>query len=378
MDFKSLFLLDPAIHFFNHGSFGACPQPVFEAYQATQLLLERQPVKFIGREFAGQMRTARTALSAYLNYPADGLVYFPNPTTAINMVARSLPLQPGDEILATDHEYGAMDRTWRFITTKAAAHYRNQPIATPYTNDDDFIAQFWKGVTPRTKYIFISHMTSQTALRFPVAQVCERARAEGILTIIDGAHIPGHLPLDLLQLGADIYTGACHKWLCAPKGAAFLAASPAAQSLLEPLIVSWGYEAEIPGDSRFIDHHEYQGTTDPAAYLSVPAAIQFLNQHNWPKHQAEMHQRAIELRQELLARYPVKSLSIDDTPIGQMFAIQIPFTEPVALQSRLYEKFAIEVPVYYWQDQVYLRISLQVYNTAEDFNALFDALDSCW
>lgn len=375
MDYKSLFLLDPSIHFFNHGSFGACPRPVFETYQSIQRELENQPVKFIGREFASRMRLARTSLANFLHCPVDDLVFFPNPTTAINMVARSIPLQPGDEILTTDHEYGAMDRTWKYITAKAGAIYRIQPIAVPYTTDEDFVQQLWLGVTPRTKYIFLSHMTSLTALRFPVEAVCKRARSEGLITIIDGAHMPGHLPLNLNELGADIYTGACHKWLCAPKGAAFLYASPAVQTFLEPLIVSWGYEPEIPGPSKFIDEHEYQGTLDPAAYLSVPAAIDFLSEHNWGEEQSINHRRAGELRELLISRYPVKSVSKSDDSIGQMFAVQLPQTDPQSFQASLYNKFAVEAPVQNWRGQPYLRISMQVYNSQEDIDALISGLD---
>ena len=193
----------------------------------------------------------------------------------------ALRLRPGDEILTTDHEYGAMDRTWRYICDQIGARYVQRPIPLPVTTHADFVEHFWAGVTERTRIIFISHITSPTALTFPVAEICRRARAAGILTIVDGAHAPGQLPLNLVELGADIYTGACHKWLCAPKGAAFLYARPEVQPWLEPLVVSWGWEAEKPGPSRFVDWHEWQGTRDLAAYLTVPAAIRFQAEHAW-------------------------------------------------------------------------------------------------
>ncbi|GAG01893.1 unnamed protein product, partial [marine sediment metagenome] len=263
------FLLDPKVIYLNHGSFGACPRPVFEEYQRWQRELERQPMVFLARRALDLMAEARGALADFLSCQKDEVVYFPNPTTAINMVARSLKLKPGDEILTTDHEYGAMDSTWRFIGNQTGAHYLRQPIPLPVTSAETFIETFWAGVTDHTRVIFVSHITSPTALRFPVEAICRRARQACILCIVDGAHAPGHIPLDLTDLGADLYTGACHKWLCAPKGSAFLYARREVQDLLQPLVVSWGWESEKPSDSRFIDHHQWQGTRDLSAFLSV-------------------------------------------------------------------------------------------------------------
>ena len=215
---KALFLLDPDVVFLNHGSFGACPLPVFETYQTWQRELERQPVAFLGRQAAALMAHARAQLAAYLGAAADEIVYFPNPTTAINMVARSLRLRPHDEILTTDHEYGAMDRTWRFICHQTGARYVRQPIPLPVTDADVWVETFWHGVTERTKVIFLSHITSPTALTFPVEAICRRARATGLLCIVDGAHTPGQIPLHLPAIGADLYTGACHKWSARRRG----------------------------------------------------------------------------------------------------------------------------------------------------------------
>ena len=211
--FKELFLLDPEIVFLNHGSFGATPRPVFDAYQNWQRELERQPVEFLGRRFNNLMRDARAALAAYVHADAADLIYAPNATTALNIVARSLRLNPGDEILTTDHEYGALDRTWRFIARKTGAVYRAQPIPVPITTPEDFVARLWAGVTPRTRVVFLSHITSPTALIFPVAEICRRARAAGIISIVDGAHTIGQIPLNLEEIGADFYASNLHKWL---------------------------------------------------------------------------------------------------------------------------------------------------------------------
>ncbi|MBN1661062.1 MAG: aminotransferase class V-fold PLP-dependent enzyme, partial [Anaerolineae bacterium] len=241
---RDLFLLQPDVVFLNHGSFGACPRSVFEVYQRWQLELERQPVEFLGRRAPELMRAARQALGSYLGAEADDLVYVPNATTGLNAVARALPLLPGDEVLATDHEYGALDRTWRFVCARRGARYVNQPVPLPVESAEQVVEAIWGGVTERTRVLFLSHITSPTALILPVEALVRRARSAGILTVIDGAHVPGQTPLDLEALGADFYSGNCHKWLCSPKGAGFLYARREVQNLLEPLVVSWGWQPE--------------------------------------------------------------------------------------------------------------------------------------
>ena len=226
LPFRDEFLLDPDVVFLNHGSFGATPRPVFETYQDWQRRLEWQPVQFLGTDIAAYLAEARRALGRYLNVAADDLVYVPNATFGVNVVARSLRLEPGDEVLATDHEYGACENAWLFMGRERGFRYVRQPIPLPLSSAADVMEQFWAGVTPRTKVIFLSHITSPTAMRLPVEAICERARAAGILTVIDGAHAPGQIPLDLTTVGADFYAGNCHKWLCAPKGAGFLFARP--------------------------------------------------------------------------------------------------------------------------------------------------------
>jgi isopenicillin-N epimerase len=372
---KDLFLLDPNITYLNHGSFGACPKPVFETYQGWQLELERDPVAFLGRRAPKLLSEARAALADYLGCASDEVVYFPNPTTALNMVARSLELKPGDELLASNHEYGAMDRTWRFICSRRGASYIPAAVPLPLSDHQEVINRIWARVSPSTKAIFLSHITSPTAIRFPVEEVCKRARQEGLLTIIDGAHAPGQVDLDLSTLGADFYAGACHKWLCAPKGASFLYARREAQRLLKPLIVSWGWEAEEPGPSSFIDHHEWQGTRDIAAFLSVPAAIEFQRAQDWPSVRRRCHQLALDLRRRLLDIFGYPEL----IPAGedwfvQMFAVQLPELDPEALQHTLLEKHNIEVVARCWNRLPLLRVSVQAYNNSEDCDALLHAL----
>jgi isopenicillin-N epimerase len=374
-ELRALFLLRPDVTFLNHGSFGACPQPVFDIYQEWQRELERQPVEFLGRRFIDLMAQARTALGAYLNADAQDLVFVPNATTGLNIVARSLPLMPGDEILATDHEYGALDRTWRFVCGQRGARYIRQAVPMPVTSAEEMIDAIWAGVTDRTRVLFISHITSPTALIFPIAPLIQRAKAAGIITVIDGAHAPGQIPLDLQALEADFYSGNCHKWMMAPKGSAFLYARRELQHLLEPLVVSWGWQSVTPSASRFIDEHEYQGTRDLAAYLTVPAAISFMREHNWSAVRARCHAMLAETDRRITALPGMSACATDPgTWFGQMAAWGLAACDGKQLQRRLYDEFAIEIPVALIDERQFLRVSIQGYTTQAELDALIDAL----
>lgn len=376
--FKGDFLLEDGVIFLNHGSFGACPKPVFEVYQEWQLELERQPVRFLGRQALDLLADARSELATYLNTQPGNLVYTPNPTTAINMVVRSLGLEAGDEILSSDHEYGAMDRTWRHICSLTGAKYVQQPITLPVTTPEDFIEEFLAGITHRTRIIFLSQITSLTALTFPVQEICVKAREIGIISIIDGAHVPGHMPLDLQVINADIYTGACHKWLCAPKGSAFLYAHPDIQPRLDPLVVSWGYEADKPGPSQFIDYHEWQGTRDLAAFLSVPSAIQYQEENDWNEVSQRCHNLALEAQSRINSLTCLEPLSPASSEwFQQMVAVRLPTEiDPESLKNYLYDNHNIEVLTHTWQELPFLRASFQAYNTASDLDTLLDGLSA--
>ncbi len=323
---RDLFLLDPDITFLNHGSFGACPRPVFEEYQRWQRELERQPVEFLGRRFNDLMRQARSALGDFVGADADDLVYVTNATVGLNIVARSLDLRPGDEVLSTDHEYGALDRTWRFLCAKRGAKYIRQPVPVPIDAQRaaEVIEAVWSGVTDRTRVLFISHITSPTAITFPIKPLIDRARERGIVTIVDGAHAPGQIDLNLRELGADFYSGNLHKWLMSPKGSAFLYARKEMQHLVEPLVVSWGWEAEKPGPSRFVDEQEWTGTRDIAAFLSVPAAIQFQREYDWPRVRGECHELVRYARQRVSALTGLPPLTPDEPGwFAQMSALPL-------------------------------------------------------
>jgi isopenicillin-N epimerase len=376
---RDLFMLDPDIIFLNHGSFGACPIPVFEAYQKWQRELERRPVEFLGRRSAQLLAESREKLGAYLHVSADDLAYIPNTTSGINIIARSLDLQAGDEILTTDHEYGACDNTWEWVCQRHGARYVHRQFPLPMLSDDDFVAHFWEGVTERTRVIYLSHLTSVTALIFPITEICRRAREKGILTVIDGAHVPGQLPLDLTALGADFYVGNCHKWLCAPKGTAFLYTRPEFHQQLDGLVISWGYSAEIEGHIPYTGatllerRHQWQGTRDIAAFLAVPDAIAFQAGHDWENVQARCHQLATDTRDQICALTGLSPIG-DTSTYRQMVAIPLPPCDGGALKRTLYDDKRIEVPITTFDGQNFVRVSFQAYNTAEDGVALVEAL----
>ena len=375
-ELKKQFLIQPDIAFLNFGSFGACPKPIFEDYQKWQLELEQEPAQFIQVTGPNYLRQSREALAKYVNCAdANDLVYVANPSYATNIIAKSLKLYPGDEILATNLEYGAADQTWEYYCKKAGAKYVRQNITLPITTKEKFIEEFFAGLSPKTKLIFISEITSTTALKFPVKEICEVAKQKGLMTFVDGAHVPGHKPLNLAELKADIYTGACHKWMMTPKGSSFLYVKKEFQNLFDPLLVSWGYDAMFPSDSQFLDYHQTQGTRDFSAFLTIPKAIEFMKQNNWWDVAKECRDLVIKnsLRFcELVGSMPLCPLT--DEWLGQMFSIPISTPEPEKLQRHLFVKYKIEIPVMRHGDKAYLRYSINAFNSQNDLDRLYDAV----
>lgn len=368
---RDQFLLDPEIVFLNHGSFGACPIPVFDEYQRWQRQLERQPVRMLGREIDGLLREAMQPLATFLHADAADCVFVPNATTGVNIVARSLKLNEGDEVLTTDHEYGACDYTWEYVCGRAGARYVRQAVPLPAGSAGEFIECMWAGVTPRTRVLFLSHITSPTALVFPLAELLARARAAGILTVVDGAHVPGQIPLDLGALDPDFYTGNFHKWLCAPKGSAFFYARKEHQPGLIPNVISWGWP-----ENDFALRQERQGTRDPASYLATPAALDFQRAHDWDAVRAAGHELAVAAVQALSDVTGCPALTPDGSWLGQMAAAELPLRpeQADAVKARLYDVHHIEIPIVIWQKRVLIRASFQGYNTAAELELLCAAL----
>ncbi len=384
---RQQFLLDPDIHFLNHGSFGACPAEVFDIYQGWQREMERNPVAFLSRQSGELLLQARQTLATYLGASADDLTWMPNATTAVNTVARSMQLQPGDEVLATDHEYGACDAAWQFVCERAGAVYLRVALPLPFVANE-VVPRLMAAVGPRTKLIFASHITSTTALILPVTELCAAARALGVLTLIDGAHAPGHIALDLTEVDADFYTGNCHKWLCAPKGAAFLHVRPEHQEGLHASVVSWGYVAGASSGPAGFDAYtgntlmerrlQWQGTRDLAAFLSVPAAIDFQRRQDWPAVRQRCHALACFTRARVLSGTGLQ-LPASDVAHGQMVIIPVELPAGMTaenLRQHLFDHHHIEVPVTQHAGHSFVRLSVQAYNDEADVDALVSTLIS--
>jgi len=373
---KLQFLLRDDVTFLNFGSFGACPKPIFERYQQYQLELEQEPVQFITVTGLQYLKQSREALAAYINCPADDVVYVTNPSYAVNIIAKSFNLQKDDEILTTNLEYGACDRAWNYYCKKVGAKYIRQPITLPIPSKEDLINEFFKGLTSKTKLVFISHLTSSTGLRMPVEEICAIAKQKDILTFVDGAHAPGQLPLNLQTLQADIYTGACHKWMMTPKGSSFLYVKNEHQHLFDPLIVSWGYQSTAPSQSQFLDYHQMQGTRDFSAFLCIPNAIEFMQQNNWSavsKTCKEMVQQNAPRFCNLLKATP--TAPITDDFICQLYSTPVKTKQPLELHRHFFNQYKIEVPVMPHGDNVFLRYSIQAFNTQNDLDKLYNAIE---
>ena len=367
---KADFLLRDDIIFFNHGSFGACPKPVFERYQALQLELERQPIDFLLRRRPQMMADARAVIADYFKVSASDIVFVPNVTDGLSRAVRSLALGPGDEILTTNHEYGAVNRLLEFSAAETGARIAAHQVRLPYETDEAFADAFLAEASDKTAAIVISHITSPTSLIFPIELICRRAREMGLLTIIDGAHAPGQLELDLTAIGADIYCGNFHKWLCAPKGSGFLHARPERQDRIDPLVISHGC---YPG-SDFVGRHEWQGTRDIANYLAVPAAIDFQRRHNWSAVRSACHALARAAQSRICQRYDLTPLSADH--FAQMVTIPLPNCDTERLRQRLYDDYRIEAPLGEFMGRCGIRVSVQAYNSADDIERLIAALSA--
>ena len=371
---KNLFLLDSNITYLNHGSFGACPVSVFNDYQSWQKKLEQQPVQFITKHLWQHLEEARKELGGFLNCKGDDILLFPNPTTAINNVIENLNLNKGDEVLMTQHEYGALVRAWSRSSRKNNFAIVQQSVNVPVDSKKKFIKQFLTGITVNTKVLFISQITSQTGLIFPVKEICEYARKKGIITIIDGAHVPGHINLNISNLDCDFYTGTCHKWLCAPKGSSFLYVKKSFQDSLKPQVMSWGEEGDDPGPSQFQMDFQWQGTKDMSSFLSIPSAIHFIESNNWEENHKLSKELILEVSDDLKNLFGTDPLFKSEDWVGQMVSHPLPLTAPENLKEVLWKKFLIEVPIFEWKKQKYIRVSAHFYNGKNDMKTLINAL----
>ncbi len=358
------FLLDPEVVFLNHGSFGACPRPVWEAYQAWQLETERQPVDFFATRSESLLAAARAELGEFLGCQGEQLAFVTCATVACNMLAHGWPFEPGDEILGNDHEYGACERAWEYHVARRGLSYRRATLRPGPDCAEHLLSQ----ASPRTRAIYLSHLTSPTALVLPVAEIARLARAREILTLVDGAHAPGQLDLRLDELGVDAYFGNLHKWLNTPKGSAFLWVAPEHSPGLLPLVAGWGFEPEAP----FASWHERWGTRDLAAFLSVSAALAYHRERLTPVVRQSCHSRVTRFLGAVGSQlYPSAEWH------RQMGAARLADgTDVDRLKAELYQRYRIEIPVYRFGDKPWIRLSSQAYNSDEEADYLVEALRS--
>jgi len=371
------YLLREDITFLNHGSFGACPKELLQEQRRWIEQLEQQPVLYF-RELMHQMQKARTVLADYVGTKASNLVYVTNSTFGVNVAAHAIAqlLQPGDEILSNDHEYGACNRAWNAHAVSKGAIYVQQHIPIPVPNSSDLLELLWSGVTPKTRVLFLSHITSPTGVQLPVAELCKRAREKDIITIVDGSHSPGHIPLDLSTLGCDIYTANCHKWMCTPKGSAFLWARDQWLERMKPLVVSWGSDIPTTKDGYFVDEQEFLGTRDHSPFLTVPYAIEWMRRNSWESVQnrcRELTQQGVKM---LCSIGGVRSISVaGQDPLLQLGTVMLPDnTDTDAMKTWLYDERCIEVVVHRWLDAPILRFSVHAHTSESDIRALVGAV----
>jgi isopenicillin-N epimerase len=374
--------------FFNHGSFGSCPLAVLEFQSKLRQRMERQPIQFFVRDLEPLLDQARRDLARFLGTSSEDLVFVPNATAGVNTVLRSLSWRRGDELLVTNHEYNATHNALNFIAQKSGARVVTARAPFPVKSDDAIFESVMEKVTGRTRLALFDHVTSQTGLIFPIQRLARALARRGIETLVDGAHAPGMIPLDLQKLGATYYTGNCHKWLCAPKGAGFLYVRHDRQELIRPLAISHGANSPRQDRSRFLIEFGWTGTWDPSAYLSVPRALDYVGSllpGSWPAIMCHNHELAVAARRVLCQKLEI-DLPCPDEMIGALAAIPIadaikaaPARSPLyldPLQDQLWSEEKIEVPIIPWPSapRRVLRVSAQLYNSLPQYERLADAL----
>lgn len=376
MSARKFWRLDPGVLFLNHGSFGACPQPVLEEQQRWRERMERQPVRFFVRELPDSMAAARAALAAFVGADADHLAFVPNATAGINAVLRSLRLRPGDEILVTDHAYNAVRCAASAVAQASGASLRVAAIPFPVSSPDQVVESLLRHVTERTRLAIVDHVTSPTALVFPIERIVGELERRGVDVLVDGAHAPGLVPVDLRAIGAAYYVANCHKWLCAPKGAGFLYVRPDRQEGIHPVSISHGWDAPLAGRTRFRAEFDWTGTFDPSAVLCVPTAIEFvgsLHADGWDGVRARNRAVALDARRRLCETLGIEPPAPEEM-IAAMASVPLPESGG-GLEERL-AAHGIEVPVITWPPSPWrlLRISAHVYNEPGEYERLAAAL----
>jgi isopenicillin-N epimerase len=385
-DRAELWPLDRQVIFLNHGSFGACPTEVLRQQAALRAEMEAEPVRFLSRELDDRLDAARQALAKFIGADGDDLAFVTNATSGVNAVLRSLAFGHGDELLTTNHAYNACRNAVEFVASRSGSDVVVAQVPFPITSPDEVVDAVMARVTPRTRLALLDHVTSPTALVLPIERLVRELAGRGVEVLVDGAHAPGMVPLDLAALGAAYYTGNCHKWLCAPKGSAFLWVRRDRQPDVRPLTISHGATAARAGRTRFRLEFDWTGTDDPTAWLTVPRAIDYLGSllpGGWPALMARNRALALEGRQ-LLSGAAGARPPCPDEMVGSLASVILPdgptsdigWRRPDSLQRRLFESWGIEVPVMSWPaaPRRLIRISAQLYNRRDHYAVLADAV----
>jgi len=382
--------LDPGIVLLNHGSFGACPRAVLEAQRCYQDRMERNPIGFFMRELEPLLEESRAVLAALVGAEAEDLAFVHNVTEAVNGVLRSLCLEPDDELLVTDHAYNACRNVVEYVARCTGAKVVTATVPLPIRSPGEIVERVLAPVTERTRLALLDHIASPTAVVFPIEELVRELDRRGVDTLVDGAHAPGMIPLDLGRLGAAYYTGNCHKWLCAPKGAGFLHVRRDRQDGLHPAVISHGYNSQRPDRPRLHEEFDWTGTDDPSAWLCVADAFRFLDlliDGGLDALMQRNHELALRGQRILCERLGLGP-SCPDEMLGSMSAVFLP-DEPDGpahrihplrvhpLQARLQEQSGIEVPIYNWPaaPRLMLRISAHAYNSAGQYERLAESLE---
>ena len=387
--FRAHWSLDPEVRYLNHGAFGACPTAVLQRQSELRARLEAEPTRFLHRELEPLLDAARAALASFLDADADDVAFVTNATTGVNTVLRSLRFAPGDELLTTDQEYNASRNALEYAASRWGAKVVVAKLPWPVPSAQALVDAVLAHVTPRTRLLLVDHVSSQTAVVMPLARLISALRERGVETLVDGAHAPGMIPLSLRSLGAGYYTGNCHKWLCAPKGAAFLHVRRDLQPGIKPLVISHGHNSTRTDRSQFRLDFDWLGTHDPSAVLCVPASIQYMGgllPGGWQAVMESNRQKALAARKLLCERLRVEPACPEEL-VGSMAVVALPDGFPVPpppplfvdpLHLRLFEEHRIEVPIVPWPKapRRHVRVSAQLYNTHAEYQALADALDA--
>ena len=378
--FLQFWLLNPDVVFLNHGSFGACPIPVLEAQQHWRERMERQPLQFLGKDIEALIDFSKSELAAFVNCDWEDLAFVANTTTGVNTILRSLKFEPGNELLTTDHEYNACRNALNYVAEREGIDVVVAEVPFPIQSPEQVIEAVLQKVSTRTRLVLLDHVTSQTGLVFPIAELVRQLNHLGIETLIDGAHAPGMVPLNLRELGAMYYTGNCHKWLCAPKGAAFLYVQRDRQSTIRPLTVSHGANSPRSDRSRFRLEFDWMGTHDLTPHLSIPTAIQFLGSllpNGWAALMQHNRELAIAARTTLCEMLNVVPPCPEEM-LGSLAVVPLPDGDALSLHQALLDQYNIEVPIIPWKHSAgrQIRISAQIYNALEQYDYLATALKS--